>query len=98
MFPIGLHFGWNFFQGTIFGFNVSGKDTYSLIVTKDNTANMWNGGKFGFEGSILSIIFQLIAIILVWVIFKNRLKNIALLNRKEKAAANNALPKVRAGH
>lgn len=72
-FPIALHFSWNFFQGTIFGFNVSGKDTYSLIITKDFTENIWNGGDFGFEGSILSIIFQLIAIILIFLILKNRL-------------------------
>jgi len=29
--PIALHFSWNFFQGTIFGFNVSGNKEYSLI-------------------------------------------------------------------
>ena len=73
-FPIALHFSWNFFQGTIFGFNVSGKDTYSLIVTKENTLNIWNGGNFGFEGSILSTILQLIAIGIVLIIFKNRLE------------------------
>jgi len=72
-FPLALHFSWNLFQGTIFGFNVSGKDTYSLIVTKNNTINIWNGGDFGFEGSILSVIFQLIAIWIVYLIFKNRL-------------------------
>ena len=38
-FPIALHFSWNFFQGTIFGFNVSGRDTYSLIATKNNLLN-----------------------------------------------------------
>ena len=73
-FPIALHFSWNFFQGTTFGFNVSGKDTYSLIATKNNSLNIWNGGNFGFEGSILSIILQLIAIGIVFIIFKNRLK------------------------
>lgn len=72
-FPIGLHFGWNFFQGTIFGFNVSGKSSYSLIVTKMNSLNIWNGGNFGFEGSLLSIFFQLFAIVIVFVMFKNRL-------------------------
>lgn len=88
-FPIALHFSWNFFQGTIFGFNVSGKDTYSLIITKNYTANIWNGGEFGFEGSILSIIFQLMAIILVCLIFKNRLKNNAFfISGNEKVPVN----------
>ena len=90
-FPIALHFSWNFFQGTIFGFNVSGKDTYSLIVTKDNTLNIWNGGNFGFEGSILSIILQLIAIGIVFMIFKNRLKTDNYLGQIDKAAANKSI-------
>ncbi len=72
-FPIALHFSWNFFQGTVFGFNVSGKETYSLIITKENSFNIWNGGNFGFEGSILSILFQIFAIGIVFLIFKNRL-------------------------
>lgn len=72
-FPIALHFSWNFFQGTVFGFNVSGKDTYSLIITKENSFNIWNGGNFGFEGSILSILFLIFAIGIVFLIFKNRL-------------------------
>lgn len=65
-FPIAQHFSWNFFQGTIFGFNVSGNVTYSLFAQSRTTDNYWNGGKFGFEGSVLSIIFQLIAIIGIW--------------------------------
>jgi hypothetical protein len=65
-FPVALHFSWNFFQGIIFGFNVSGHVTYSLITQSRTADNNWNGGAFGFEGSILSIVFQLIAILLLW--------------------------------
>ncbi len=65
------------FQETIFGFNVSGRNTYFLIVTKENTINIWNGGNFGFEDSILSIILQLFAIWIVFLIFKNRLAMIS---------------------
>ena len=78
-FPIALHFSWNFFQGTIFGFNVSGIEQYSLIVTKYKTANIWNGGGFGFEGSILSVFFQLFSIVIIILIFKKRLTKNNLL-------------------
>lgn len=83
-FPIALHFSWNFFQGTIFGFNVSGIDTYSLIVIKQNTLNIWNGGNFGFEASILSICLQLFAIGIVMIIFKNRLTTDNILDLENK--------------
>lgn len=61
-FPIALHLSWNLFQ-TMFGFNVSGQDTYSLIEFSVIENNLLNGGAFGFEGSILSIIFELAVII-----------------------------------
>lgn len=64
--PIALHFSWNFFQGIIFGFNVSGHVTYSLFTQSRTADTIWNGGKFGFEGSVLSIVFQLIAIGGLW--------------------------------
>ena len=55
-FPIALHLSWNFFQ-VMFGFNVSGMDTYSLIEFEIIENNNINGGDFGFEGSYLSILF-----------------------------------------
>ena len=64
--PIALHFSWNFFQGTIFGFNVSGQTTYSLFTQSRVADSIWNGGKFGFEGSALSVVFQIIAITGLW--------------------------------
>ena len=71
-FPIALHFSWNFFEGTIFGFNVSGLTGYSVVDFEIHQNTMWNGGAFGFEGSIFSILFQLIAIFIVFIIFKKR--------------------------
>ncbi|MCK9641694.1 MAG: CPBP family intramembrane metalloprotease, partial [Prolixibacteraceae bacterium] len=60
--PIALHFSWNFFQGTIFGFSVSGNAIYSLITQTRTADTIWNGGEFGFEGSLLAVIFLALAI------------------------------------
>ena len=61
---------------------------YSLIATKNNSSNIWNGGNFGFEGSILSIILQLIAIGIVFIIFKNRLKGDNYFGPKDNPVTN----------
>lgn len=74
-FPIALHFSWNFFQGTIFGFNVSGNDHYSLINISYPSPTIWNGGGFGFEGSLLSVLFQIIAIYLIFEYYKKKKSN-----------------------
>ena len=68
-FPIALHLSWNFFQ-VMFGFNVSGIDTYSLIEFEILENNNINGGDFGFEGSYLSILFSLIMIYFLWRYYK----------------------------
>ena len=74
-FPISMHLSWNLFQ-TLLGFNVSGQDTYSIIEFKINESNLINGGAFGFEGSYLSIIAEVITIIGIR----------AYYNRKKRAA------------
>lgn len=71
-FPIGLHLSWNLFQ-TLFGFNVSGQDFYSIIEFKIQENTLLNGGAFGLEGSILSIIAEMLIIIGV-VIYYNKNK------------------------
>jgi uncharacterized protein len=60
----GLHWGWNFFQATLFDFNVSGFDVYSFIRFKPLPPNWLSGGSFGFEGSIISIV--LLAVVCIW--------------------------------
>lgn len=69
-FPISLHFSWNFFQ-SLFGFNISGRDSYSLIEFDIVEKNIINGGEFGFESSVLSIIIQVFLIVIVINYFNN---------------------------
>ena len=63
---IGVHAGWNFLQGSFFGFEVSGIDVYSLIDSSETGPDLMTGGPFGFEGSLLSIIFTIAACLYVY--------------------------------
>ena len=69
-FPIALHFSWNFFQA-MFGFKVSGLDSYSIIKFDIIENNYINGGEFGFESSILSLIIIIIFTFIIWKYFKS---------------------------
>ncbi|WP_053002606.1 CPBP family intramembrane glutamic endopeptidase [Kordia jejudonensis] len=64
-FPIALHFSWNFFQGPIFGFEVSGQEFYSVIQQSRMEDNLLNGGSFGFEGSLLATSLLLVSIFVI---------------------------------
>lgn len=51
--PIGYHIAWNYFQGPVFGFEVSGTQSVGLITTKCAAPNIFNGGAFGPEGGLI---------------------------------------------
>jgi len=70
-FPIAMHLSWNLFQA-IFGFNVSGQKTYSLIEFSITENNIINGGDFGFEGSILSVIAMLVTIVGIEIYYRRK--------------------------
>ena len=63
---IGLHAGWNFIQGSFFGFEVSGVDVYSVIDTQETGPDILTGGPFGFEGSILATVIMITTMTLIW--------------------------------
>ncbi|MDE5710977.1 MAG: CPBP family intramembrane metalloprotease, partial [Bacteroides sp.] len=53
-FPVALHWFWNWLQGPVLGYEVSGNrfgDT--LLTLRLSDAHLMNGGSFGFEGSLL---------------------------------------------
>jgi membrane protease YdiL (CAAX protease family) len=52
---IGLHTGWNFFEGVVFGFPVSGFAFYRLTEASNRGPALWTGGAFGPEAGLLLI-------------------------------------------
>ena len=70
-FPISLHFSWNLFQA-YFGFNVSGQEFYSIVEFNIAEENILNGGKFGFEASIFSLILQIALILFIFKYYQKR--------------------------
>lgn len=63
---MGMHIGWNFFQGPVFGFAASGhKKTTLLMHTFISEKEYLTGGEFGPEGSILIIPILILALIVM---------------------------------
>lgn len=55
--PIGIHWAWNFSQGNIFGFAVSGNSAgESLIQAAVNGPDWLTGGTFGPEASVITVL------------------------------------------
>jgi membrane protease YdiL (CAAX protease family) len=70
--PIGLHFGWNFFENALFGFPVSGFDRPGLFHINVSGPELWTGGAFGPEAGLLMIPVCLIGALLIHTFTKGR--------------------------
>jgi membrane protease YdiL (CAAX protease family) len=62
---MGMHAGWNFFQGPVFGFSVSGMTTGSLITHSLSGPDWVTGGPFGPEAGIVVVPVVLLAILVM---------------------------------
>jgi len=55
LMPIGYHITWNYFQGNVFGFPVSGTASQGIYNTAvSNGSTLLTGGEFGLEGGLLT--------------------------------------------
>jgi membrane protease YdiL (CAAX protease family) len=69
--PIGYHITWNYFQGNIFGFQVSGLEQVGIYKTKVLSGNIINGGAFGPEGGIATTVVIMMGILFVAWYYRN---------------------------
>ena len=71
--PIGIHWAWNFAEGNIFGFSVSGnEEMVSLLKPAINGPDIITGGAFGAEASILCVILGTLMTVYFLYLFKKK--------------------------
>ena len=70
--PMGLHLGWNFFEGVGFGFPVSGLDIYPLTRIEVHGPELWTGGAFGPEAGLIVLPALALGAGLIYLYTRNR--------------------------
>ncbi|MFN0071446.1 MAG: lysostaphin resistance A-like protein [Chloroflexota bacterium] len=68
--PIGLHLGWNYGEGPIFGFPVSGLDAGGLVTHRVTGPELITGGAFGPEAGLISVAAEIVGIALLGIYFR----------------------------
>ena len=67
--PIGIHWAWNYTQGNIFGFAVSGNSFGQSIITPCiSGGELLTGGAFGAEASLISVVAGIL--LASWFLYK----------------------------
>jgi len=59
--PIGFHWLWNYFQGNVLGFGVSGNDVLGVLQIEVGEPEWLSGGYFGLEGSLVTCVLLLLS-------------------------------------
>ncbi len=73
--PVGLHLAWNFFQGNVFGFHVSGfAPDVAIFLSRSTGPDIISGGEFGPESGLLTIFTLALGIGLI--VLKQRKRDI----------------------
>mgnify|MGYP006291296521 FL=1 len=73
---IGLHITWNYFQGYIFGIQVSGRVQEGTMYLVEMKNNFFTGGNFGLEGGLANTLVLIAAILLSSLYYRNKSQKI----------------------
>jgi len=72
-FPVVLHWFWNWLQGPVLGYEVSGMDSGETLLTLRLTgSDLLTGGSFGFEGSLLCIVLLVVGTLAIVAYYERR--------------------------
>ncbi len=77
-FAFMLHLGWNFFEGPILGFHVSGTSFPSLFQAEPNGDLFITGGDYGLGGSMPMTLLLLVAILVLAWAFERKYQRVAV--------------------
>jgi membrane protease YdiL (CAAX protease family) len=65
--PVGLHLGWNWTQGNLLGFGVSGVEQAGWWQPAFQGLPQWvTGGEFGPEASVFAVLVDVVLIVALW--------------------------------
>jgi membrane protease YdiL (CAAX protease family) len=71
--PLGFHFAWNYVQGPVLGFPVSGLMTFGVgPATQLVGPRLWTGGSFGPEGGLAVTVIVAAACAVLWILNRFR--------------------------
>lgn len=89
--PIGVHITWNFVQGNVFGFPVSGIDytQTAVLAIEQGGPTLWTGGAFGPEAGVIGIVAMLLGSLLIAWYVKVRYGRVGLQLAIAEAPAEN---------
>jgi uncharacterized protein len=87
--PIGLHIGWNFCEGSVFGMTLSGNKMESgLIGGSLQGAPILTGGAFGPEASLVAVVLCFaVAVVFLWRTIKLERIEPAIWEQSESTAS-----------
>lgn len=72
-FPIVLHWFWNWLQGPVLGYEVSGTDCgQTLLTLRLKGSDLLTGGSFGFEGSLLCTVLLVVGTLAIVGYYERR--------------------------
>ncbi len=72
---LGLHAGWNFFEGIVFGFPISGFESFHLIKQTVSGPDWITGGAFGPEAGLVLIFAMVVGTMLIHYWSRDRLRS-----------------------
>jgi hypothetical protein len=67
-----FHLSWNFFQGPVLGYEVSGINLQSVLEPELKGPTWLTGGQFGFEGSLAATMVFMPALLILFLVYERK--------------------------